>query len=355
MTGTPSVAFAIPGDLSTPTGGYAYDRKVLACLPTQGVAAAHLPLPGSFPNPSPADVEDVVRLANDTPAGTLLLVDGLALGAMPEAALRRVIRPIVALCHHPLGLEAGLAPLHAAELIACERAALACCKAVIATSPATARLLMRDFDVPEARLHVAEPGTERAPRAARGGEPVRLVAIGSLIPRKGYEFLLRALASLTDLPWRLTIVGGPRDEAYAAMLTRLSADLKLDDHIEFAGGTDDAGVAASYAQADIFVMPSLFEGYGMVLAEALARGLPIVATTGGAAAETVPDDAALKVPPGDEAALAAALRRLVPDRAMQDRLSDAAWAAATGLPRWEDSAAAIARVLRAVAADEETR
>ncbi len=355
MTGTPAVAFAIPGDLSTPTGGYAYDRKVLARLPAQGIAVTHLPLPGGFPNPSTADIDAVVRLANDTPGGTVLLVDGLALGAMPAPALRHVSRPIVALCHHPLGLEAGLNPNRAAELVACERAALACCKAVIATSPATARLLMREFDVPEAYLHIAEPGTEPAPRASRGGEPVRLLAIGSLIPRKGYEFLLRALATLTDLPWRLTIVGGPRDEAYAATLARLTTELRLTDRVTFAGGTDDAGVAAAYGQADIFVMPSLFEGYGMVLAEALARGLPIVVTTGGAAAETVPDDAALKVPPADADALAAALRRLLPDRPLQDRLSDAAWAGAKRLPTWEHCAAAIARVLHAVAADEVTR
>jgi len=104
-----------------------------------------------------------------------------------------------------------------------------------------------------------------------------------------------------------------------------------------------------YASVDVFLLPSLYEGYGMVLAEAMARGLPIVCTTGGAAAETAPDAAAIKVPPGDQSALTAAIRRLLDEPALRRRLADASWAAGQKLPRWEDTARTIAGVIRELA------
>jgi glycosyltransferase involved in cell wall biosynthesis len=120
----------------------------------------------------------------------------------------------------------------------------------------------------------------------------------------------------------------------------------LGHRVTLLGAVDQQRLAELYAKADIFVMSSLYEGYGMVLGEAMARGLPIVCTTGGAAAETAPDAAAIKVPPGDEAALSAAIGRLLDDQGLRARTADAAWAAAQGLPRWEDTARRIANVIK---------
>lgn len=338
------IAFAIPGDLSLPTGGYAYDRRLLAEWAQMGVAAHHLELPGSFPAPSEADLAETGRAILSQPYDRVLLIDGLAYGAFPESIAAGLAGRVVALVHHPLGLEAGLSPERAAALLAREAAALRHASAVIVTSPATKRLLVSDFSVPETRITVAEPGVDPAPRAtgSAAGAPLQLLAVGSLVPRKGYDVLVEALAGLADRNWRLTIIGADRAPATAAALAAQIAAASLGDHVRIAGAVDQATLEAAYAGADLFVLPSLFEGYGMVLTEALARGLPILCTTGGAAAETAPDAAALKVPPGDAEALRAGLARLLADGEERKRRSDAAWHAAGALPAWRQTATIVA-------------
>jgi glycosyltransferase involved in cell wall biosynthesis len=344
-------AFAIPGDINLPTGGYTYDRRVLALLPGQGIAARHIALPPSFPNPTSADLVETERLLTGLSPDTVVLADGLAYGAIPAHLIRRVRAPIVALVHHPLCLEAGLAEPRQRELRASEIAALALALRVITTSRTTASTLIADFAVPEARIAVAEPGTDPAPRARGTGKPFRLIAVGAVVPRKAYHLLVRALGTLEGHDWRLTIAG-PTDrsaEALASLETAIRAT-GLGRRIALAGPLNDEQLGRLYAAADLFLMPSLYEGYGMALAEAMAHGLPIVSTTGGAAAETVPDPAALKVPPGDETALATAIERLLVDPSLRARMADASWAAGQKLPRWDDTAHTIAGVLREVAA-----
>jgi glycosyltransferase involved in cell wall biosynthesis len=345
------VAFAIPGDLATPTGGYVYDRRMLELLPAQGLSVHHVALPASFPNPTEDDLAQTERLLRSTPESTVLLIDGLAYGAMPAALIRRLERRIIALVHHPLGLEAGLAPQRELELLESEVAALAQARWVITTSAATARLLAEEFDVPSNRITVAEPGTEPATRASGTGAPIALLAAGAVSPRKGYDVLVGALTDLKHLDWHLTIAGAlDRAPEAAGALRAAIASVGLADRILLAGAVGEAELARLYDRADVFVSPSLFEGYGMVLAEAMARGLPLVASTGGAAAETVPETAGLKVPPADVAALRDALARMIADSRVRQKFADGAWDAGQALPRWRDAAARIAEVLKEVAA-----
>lgn len=345
--------FAIPGDITLPTGGYAYDREVLARLPTTGVGVRHLELPGGFPDPSPGDLARTAEQVAGTPSGTVLLIDGLAYGAMPTALIDGFDRPIVALVHHPLCLEAGVAPARAEALRALEIAALSRAVRVVVTSPTTARTLSADFAVPADRIVVAVPGTDPAARTAGSGGAdgkIALLAVGSIVPRKGYDVLVRALAidAAAHAPdWTLRIVGAvDRSPATVAALRDQIAAVGLVDRIDIAGPMSRDQLDRCYDQTDIFVLSSHYEGYGMVLAEALARGLPIATTTGGAAAETVPDGAALKVTPGDAQGLQQALRRLIGDRALRGRLADAAWSAGRTLPRWSDTAALIAHTIK---------
>ncbi len=343
--------FAIPGDIDLATGGYTYDRRVLALLPRFGVEVRHLQLPGSFPAPAAADLDETAQQLAAVAPEDVLMVDGLAYGAMPEAVIGRARSPIVALVHHPLCLEAGLAAARRAELRALETAALRLARRVVVTSPATARTLERDFAVPREALAVAEPGTERAARATGSpAGPLQLLAVGAVVPRKAYDVLVRALAGHKETDWRLAIVG-PTDRSAEALagLHAAIADTGLAGRIGLVGPVSQERLSGYYAAADIFLMPSLYEGYGMVLAEAMARGLPIVCTTGGAAAETVPDGAAIKVPPGDERALGDAIGRLLRDAGLRRRLADASWAAAQRLPAWEDTARTIAGVIEEVA------
>ena len=344
------VVFAIPGDLASPTGGYGYARRMLDLLPAENIQIRHVALPGGYPHPSGGDFVDTARALSATPPHAVLLIDGLAFGAMPVGLIERFGRPAVALVHHPLGLESGLTPGRQADLVASETAALSRAAHVIVTSPLTERLLHAGFGVPQGRITVAEPGTDPATRSRATGSPVRLLAVGTVSPRKGYDVLIAALRRLGDLEWRATIAGATdRDPEAADGLRRAIDEAGLAKRVTLAGAVGPEGLETLYGQADIVVSPSLFEGYGMVLAEALAHGLPLVASTGGAAAETVPDGAALKVPPGDAPALALALRRAIVDRDLRAGLAEASWSAGQRLPRWSDTAKRIAGVLRMVA------
>lgn len=345
------IVFAIPGDIALPTGGYGYDRRLLKEWRESGVAARHLALPGSFPRPTPEDLAETGRVILSQPYDSVLLIDGLAYGAFTESIAAGLAGRVVALVHHPLGLETGLSPEEARQLIERETAALRHAAAIVVTSQATRRLLISDFAVPADRISVAEPGVDPAERAAGSpdGEPLRLLAVGSLVPRKGYDILIEALRPLADQDWNLTIVGAnDRSPATTAALAAQIAEAGLDERITLTGAIGDEALARAYHQADLFVMPSLFEGYGMVLTEALARGLPILCTTGGAAAETVPDAAAVKVGPGDASALSKALQLLICDADRRRGLANASWAVAATLPRWANTATIVAETCRKV-------
>jgi glycosyltransferase involved in cell wall biosynthesis len=345
------LAFAVPGDLATPTGGYAYDRRMIAELQALGWEVGVLGLGDGFPRPTPAvSAEAEARLAA-VPAGRPIVIDGLAFGVLPEAAARlKDTHPLVALVHHPLAMETSIPPAEAAAFRTRERAALACTRHVIATSAATARLLTADYDVSADRITVAVPGTDRARIAERdpSGRPL-LLSVGAVVPRKGYDVLLEALSGLTDIPWRLVIVGDcTRSPPTVAALKDEITRLNLNDRVTLAGAIPERELAILYTTADLFVLASRFEGYGMVYTEAIAHGLPVVGTTAGAIPETVPAQAGVLVPPDDAAALTRALHTLLVDPHTRARFTAGARAAAAGLPTWPDSARLFARAIEAV-------
>ncbi|MDB5642236.1 MAG: glycosyl transferase family 1 [Hyphomicrobiales bacterium] len=340
--------FAIPGDLAALTGGYAYDREIMARASDVGMT--HLALPQGFPAPTPDDLRETQRLFRTLAPGDLLLIDGLAFGAFTPELLRALPRRTIALVHHPLALETGLAAEDAHRLAASERHALSHAAHVIVTSATTRDLLVADYGVELARITVAVPGVERMPRARGSRAAPQLLAVGSVTPRKGHDVLVAALAEQADLDWRLTIAGSlARAPDHAQAVASQIDAAGLSARIALAGEVSEAERDALYDAADIFVMPSLYEGYGMVLGEAMARGLPIVTTTGGAAAQTVPDAAALKVAPGNPAALAQALARLIGDAPLRARLAEASHSAGQALPSWDDTARIVAGVLARVA------
>ena len=339
-----SLSFAVPGDIDLPTGGYGYDRRVAAMLPDYGVQAEIIALPGGYPHPSAADLNETRRVLSAARAP--LLIDGLALGAMPAGLITSLPRPVIALVHHPLCLEAGLSLERASELKVTESAALTLARHVIVTSFATKRILVADFGVPTTKITVAEPGTDPAVRASGTGTPLQLLAVGAISQRKGYELLIAALKPLEDLDWRLTIAGAvDRDPATVARIDEAITAAGFQDRIRLAGTVVPATLARFYDTADLFVMASLFEGYGMVLAEAMARGLPIVCTTGGAASETVPDAAAIKVAPGDGRALTGAIDKALRDKRLRSRMADASFEMGRTLPPWTETTRRIAAVI----------
>lgn len=340
------VVFAIPGDPDTPTGGYRYDRRVIDELRALRWNVQPLRLAGDFPAPSDGSLAEAEQLLAATRRSALVLVDGLAFGALPAALLQRVPRRYVALVHHPLGLETGLSRERAEHLLRTERAALAHAARVIVTSTPTAALLFHDFGVAKEKITVAEPGTDPAPRAQGRDGPPRLLSVGAVNARKGYDTLVAALARIVELPWESRIVG-PLDRD-AAAVARVRAAIEghgLGTRIRLLGALDDRTLAEEYDRAALFVLPSHFEGFGMAFTEALARGLPVVAGNAGAAPATVPSDAGILVPPGDADALARALHLLLTDANERRRRADAAWDHAQHLTRWRHTAAAVAHAL----------
>jgi len=340
------VYFAVPGDIDAPTGGYGYDRRLIAELPSFGVAVTHVALPGSFPAPSAKDCASVAKIFGKLPADATVLVDGLAFGALPEDIVKGIEQRIIALVHHPLALESGLSDARRDELKLSETKALALVDEVIVTSAVTKRILASEFRVSAQAITVAEPGTDPAPRATGTGTPMQLLSVGTVTPRKGYDVLIAALEPLKDLDWRLTIAGASdRDSIATAALKVQVAAAGMEERVTLAGVVVPATLDRYYESADIFILPSLFEGYGMVLGEAMARGLPIVCTTGVAAIETVPEGAAIKVPPGNAEALTRALESMLKERKLRARLSDASWEAGRKLPTWNETARRVAAVI----------
>jgi glycosyltransferase involved in cell wall biosynthesis len=343
-----ALTFAVPGDLSTPTGGYAYDRRMIAELERFAGSITVLDLGEGFPQPHPAIRAAALRRLAAVPPDCPVVIDGLALGALPEIVALRDSHRLIALVHHPLALESGLSESESEALRVSERTALAAVRRVVTTSQTVARILIADYGVHETQIAIAPPGTDPAP-AARGSEgpAVVLLAVGAITPRKGYDVLVAALAMVRDPAWRLTIVGDRRRDLRAS--ARLAADiarLGLSDRIALAGAVSHARLAALYDGADLFVLASRFEGYGMAYADAMARGLPIIGTRAGAIPDTAPP--ALLVPPDNAVALAAALDSVIGDRDARRRLAVAARRAARALPAWSTSARLLAQAVASV-------
>lgn len=345
-----SAAFAVPGALTIPTGGYTYDRRIVEEMRALGWQVETLNLGEEFPRPSAQSRAAARERLAAQPGDRPIVIDGLAFGTLPDVANDlSASHHLIALVHHPLALEAGLSPDEAKSLHSSERQALASVRKVITTSAFTARLLASDYDVPAERLTVVRPGNDLIVPARRTvSDEIALLSVGALVPRKGHDVLIAALASLRDLPWRLTIVGdGTRDVETAARLESAVARDLLKERITFTGAVSTEHLAELYAGADLFVLASRFEGYGMAFAEALAHGLPIVGTTAGAIVETVPANAGILVEPDDVPALSDALRRLITDPVLRNVLARGAESDAAALPTWRQSAELFSQVLAA--------
>lgn len=349
-----SVVLLVPGDLDTRTGGYGYDREIVLGLMELGWKVEVCGLDPSFPAPT-ADARAHARAALAAlPDRALVLADGLAFGAMAdEAEAERDRLRIVALVHHPLAREHGLDAATAEALLASETRALATTRGVVVTSTATVESLA-PYGIAADRIAVVPPGTASAPLArgtrglgdARTDAPVELLSVASLTPRKGHDVLFSALGVLADLPWRLTCAGEAHGhDAYAARLRAQLDAAGLSERVTFAGSLDATALAAAYDRADLFVLPTRHEGYGMAIAEAVARGLPVVSTPTGGIPDLVDATSGVLVPIDDVEALRGALDLLVRDDAARERLAQGARARRPTVPRWSDSVRAMAAAL----------
>ncbi|MFJ9407237.1 glycosyltransferase family 4 protein [Streptomyces sp. NPDC101393] len=349
-----TVHFVLPGDVddpAAPSGGNTYDNRVCRELPAAGWQVRRHTVRKSRSRAADADAEPA-RILRELPDGAVVLLDGILACGAPGALLPEADRLTLAvLVHLPLADETGLAPGRAAELDALERRTLHAVRAVIVTSEWAARRLVAHHGLDPARVHVAAPGVDAAPRAPGSDGATRLLCVASVTPRKGQRRLVRALAPLADRPWTCDLVGGlDRDPGYVAQLRREIARFGLAERIRLTGPRTGAELDARYAAADLLVLASYAETYGMVVTEALARGIPVLATAvdgvpeavGRAADGSVPG---LLVPSQDQAALTAALQRWLTDPELRRGLQASARGRRAMLEGWEMTSRNLARVL----------
>ncbi|KZM49977.1 glycosyltransferase family 4 protein [Labrenzia sp. OB1] len=344
--------FAFPGNLETPTGGYGYDRRIIAGLRDLGWRVELVPLGEGFPQPSAMTLASAEKQLAALPSSALVVIDGLAFGVMVAAAqeLCNDLR-LIALVHHPLCLENGLTPEKAEAMRESEHKALAFARHVIVTSPATARQVADLFGYPADRVTVVLPGTDRPEAIPRErSNVVRLLSVGTIVPRKGYDLLFQALSAMPDNNWHLEIVGGldADPECYRSLRSQIEG-LGLAGGITFRGAVSPEDLTGFYSNADVFVLASRYEGYGMAYTEALAHGLPVIGSGAGAVRDTLPEGASIYCGVENVGALREALALLITDTAARSQMASAARMAAAALPGWPDAAAQFARTLQELA------
>ncbi|WP_027661100.1 glycosyltransferase family 4 protein [Salinispora fenicalii] len=332
----------LPGDVDDPTnpsGGNRYDRRVLDGLAAAGWSIHEHPVPGAWPDPASADRSALAGVLDALPSGSLVLLDGLVASAVPELLAPNAGRlRLAVLVHLPLA--------SAAEQVALRHAAV-----IVATSTWTRRWLLDRYRLPAERVYVAAPGVDRAAAGPGSAAGERLLCVAALTPHKGHDTLVDALALVGELTWRCDCLGSlTQDPGFVERLRGRIDDLGLARRVHLVGPRTGPALAAGYATADLLVLASRVETYGMVVTEALARGVPVLATTAGGLPDTLgraPDGTVpgMLVPPDDPAALAGALRRWLTDSALRDRLRHAARARRETLTCWTTTTRSLAAAL----------
>jgi glycosyltransferase involved in cell wall biosynthesis len=339
-----SIAFVIPGDINTRSGGYGYDRKIITELQSQGRAVSHIALGSSFPNPTDGDQIEAAKILGELSGDSPVVIDGLALGALKPAVVASISAPIVALIHHPLAFEGTLSAKRREFLFETEYANLQEVDRVVVTSEFTAQLLIEEYGVKPNLMTVATPGVDRVDCQQGRSIPPLILSVGTQIPRKGHDVLLEALAKIEGLPWRAIIVGAPLDRAYSDSLTRMIRELGLVSRVEILENVSDEHLSALYCQASLFALATRFEGYGMVFGEAMVHGLPIVSSLAGAVPDTVKQGGIL-LKPDEPELFADALESILVDAKFRELLAKSSASSGAKLGTWGETAAILASVI----------
>jgi glycosyltransferase involved in cell wall biosynthesis len=353
VTGSAPLHFLLPtgvDDPQRPSGGNRYDRRLSDGLTAAGWTVREHPVAGRWPSPDEEARGALCTTLAALPDDAVVLVDGLVASAVPEVLVPagRRLRYVV-LLHMPLGGRGD-------DASARECAVLTAAAATVTTSQWVRSRLLDAYALDPARVHAAPPGADPAAAAAGSGGGGGLLCVASVTPGKGHDVLVTALARLTDLAWHCTLVGSvARAPGFVADLRRVVDAFGLAGRVELRGPLTGGPLESSYDSADLLVLPSHSESYGMVVTEALAHGLPVVATDVGGVPEALgasPDGRrpGLLVPPGDAAALVAALRRWLQDAALRADLRAAALDRRVRLSGWGETTGCVARVLEQVAA-----
>lgn len=342
------VHVVLPNDIddpATPSGGNAYDRRICQGLVALGWTVREHAVPGAWPCPGAAGRADLARVLVAVPDDAVVLLDGLVASAVPEVLVPQSRRlRLVVLVHLSLGDGS-------ADLRCQEREVLAAAAAVVTTSAWTRRRLLDLYPLPADQVHVATPGVDPAPLVTGSAAGSALLCVAAVTPNKGHDLLTQALAGVADLAWRCVCVGAlNRDPGFVDRLRRQTRAYGLADRVHYVGPRTGADLDTAYAAADLLVLASRGETYGMVVTEALARGMPVLATAANGLPEALgraPDGSlpGLLVPPDDPPALAGALRRWLGEADLRYGLRRSARGRRTTLTGWAATSTIIASTL----------
>jgi glycosyltransferase involved in cell wall biosynthesis len=348
-----AVHFIVPAgidDPARPSGGNTYDRRIARDLAAAGWTVHVQEVSGSWPRRDARSLDALAGTVDGIPDGALVLLDGLVASPAPELLTSEAGRlRLVVLVHTPLGEATDGGERER------EETALSAAASVLTTSAWTRRTLLELYSLPSDRVRVAEPGVDRAELAPGTATAGALLSVSAVIPGKGHDVLLDALAPLTACHWECRCIGSlERDPAFVGRLRRQALDAQMEDRVYFSGTQTEADLARSYATADLLLLPSRAESYGMVVVEALARGLPVVAAEVGGVPEALGRGAdgtrpGLLIPPGDSVALRDAIRSWLEDAGLRRRLRVAARERRESLADWSTTTSTVADVLRRAA------
>ncbi len=348
-----AVHVVLPGDIddpATPSGGNTYDRRVCRGLAASGWSVREHAVRGAWPRPGVAERADLARVLSAVPDNAVVLLDGLVASAVPDVLAPQARRlRLVVLVHMPLGDET-------VEVRCREREALAAAVAVVTTSAWSRGRLLDLYALPADRVHVATPGVDSAPVVPGSDAGSELICVAAVTAHKGHDLLTQALATVADLPWSCVCVGSlSRDPGFVDLLRRQTREYGLADRVRFVGPRTGDELAAAYAAADLLVLASRGETYGMVVTEALARGIPVLATAANGLPEALgraPDGSlpGMLVAPDDPAALAGALRRWLSDTDLRQQLRRSARGRRTTLTGWAVTSELMSKILNGVPA-----
>jgi glycosyltransferase involved in cell wall biosynthesis len=334
-------------DPARPSGGNTYDRRLCRGLGSLGWLVHEYAVPGFWTPPGAASLAALQAALDRIPDGAVVLLDGLIASTAPDVLVPQARRlRVVVLVHMPLGHRP-----HDVEAGRRERSVLGAAAVVVTTSLWAQRRLIELYGLPAHRVHVAEPGVDGAELATGTASGGALLCVAAVTYEKGHDLLLTALESISTLSWRCACVGRTdRDPAFVEGLRRRSLERELDDRVSFPGPRTGADLDRHYAAADLLVLASRRETYGMVVTEALARGVPVIAAEVGGVAEALGEGGngvrpGLLVPPADPVALGGALRAWLGDAELRARLRRAAGERRESLPGWSATASVVAGVL----------
>lgn len=349
MTG---VHVVLPNDIddpATPSGGNVYDRRICRGLAASGWSVHEHAVWGAWPRPGVTERADLARVLVSMPDDAIVLLDGLVASAVPDVLAPQARRlRLVVLMHMPVGDEAP-------DLRRQEAEALSVAVAIVTTSSWSRRRLLDLYALAADRIHVVAPGVDAAPLVPGSAAGSQLLCVAAVTPHKGHDLLVQALAMIPDVPWSCVCVGAlNRDPGFAERMRLQTQVYGIADRVSFLGPRTGPDLDARYAAADLLVLASRGETYGMVVTEALARGTPVLATAAKGLPEALgraPDGSlpGILVEPDDPAALAGALRRWLAEPELRRQLRRSARDRRTTLTGWALTSELIAAILSGIA------